>query len=342
MRSDNAMPTALVADVLGRLAIALAAGVDPRRAWTSESARVPPRHRPAMEAASQALAAGGGIADAMRAAEGAFPAFVIGMAQVGDETGHQAETLRELASTLRGTVRSSRALRSSLVWPAFQLATALGVVGLLIFLAGVLTDGNGKGIDILGLGLAGASGLATYLALLGAAAVIGTLALRWALASWRRHGVARTIAARVPLLGRASAAAEAAAWCRAASLASHAGLSAGRLTTLASTAAPGVRIDAAALEDRLRAGATLAEALRETGRFDDRLLHAVAVGEATGNTAEVLDRIAGEFDDESRRGFEAAARGVGFAVWAVVAGLIALVIFRIFSFYVGAIREAVG
>jgi hypothetical protein len=41
------MPTALVADVLGRLAIALAAGVDPRRAWTSESARVPPRHRPA-------------------------------------------------------------------------------------------------------------------------------------------------------------------------------------------------------------------------------------------------------------------------------------------------------
>ena len=342
MRSDNAMPTALVADVLGRLAIALAAGVDPRRAWTSESARVPPRHRPAMEAASQALAAGGGIADAMRAAEGAFPAFVIGMAQVGDETSHQAETLRELASTLRGTVRSSRALRSSLVWPAFQLATALGVVGLLIFLAGVLTDGNGKGIDILGLGLAGASGLATYLALLGAAAVIGTLALRWALASWRRHGVARTIAARVPLLGRASAAAEAAAWCRAASLASHAGLSAGRLTTLASTAAPGVRIDAAALEDRLRAGATLAEALRETGRFDDRLLHAVAVGEATGNTAEVLDRIAGEFDDESRRGFEAAARGVGFAVWAVVAGLIALVIFRIFSFYVGAIREAVG
>lgn len=342
MRSDNAMPTALVADVLGRLAIALAAGVDPRRAWASESARVPPRHRPAMEAASRALAAGGGIADAMRAAEGVFPAFVIGMAQVGDETGHQAETLRELASTLRGTVRSSRALRSSLVWPAFQLATALGVVGLLIFLVGVLTDGNGKGIDILGLGLAGASGLATYLALLGAAAVIGTLALRWTLASWRRHGVARTIAARVPVLGRASAAAEAAAWCRAASLASHAGLSAGRLTTLASSAAPGVRIDAAAIEDRLRAGANLAEALRETGRFDDRLLHAVAVGEATGNMAEVLDRIAGEFDDESRRGFEAAARGIGLAVWAVVAGLIALVIFRIFSFYVGAIREAVG
>lgn len=341
MRYVNEMPTALVADVLGRLAIALAAGVDPRRAWASESARVPTRHRPPMEAASRALADGGGIADAMRAADGAFPAFVIGMAQVGDETGHQAETLRELASTLRGMVRSSRALRSSLVWPAFQLATAFGVVGLLIFLAGVLTDGNGKGIDILGLGLAGVSGLATYLALLGAATVIVTLALRWAVGSWRRHGIARAIAARVPVLGAASAAAEAAAWCRAASLASHAGLSAGRLVTLASSAAPGVRIDAVALEDRLRGGATFAEALEETGRFPERLLHAVAVGEATGNTAEVLDRIAGEFYDESRRGFEATARGAGFAVWAAVAGLIALVIFRIFSFYVGAIQDAV-
>ena len=229
VRFKTEMPTALVADVLGRLAIALAAGVDPRRAWASESARLPPRYRPALEAASRALAAGGGIADAMRAADGAFPAFVVGMAQVGDETGHQAETLRELAGTLRGMVRSSRALRASLVWPAFQLATALGVVGLLIFLAGVLTDGQGKGIDILGLGLAGVSGLTTYLALL---------------------------------------------------------------------------------------------------------------GEATGNTAEVLDRIAGEFDDESRRGFEAAARGVGFAVWAAVGGLIGLVIFRIFSFYVGAIQDA--
>ena len=46
------------------------------------------------------------------------------------------------------------------------------------------------------------------------------------------------------------------------------------------------------------------------------------------------------FDDESRRGFEAAARGVGFAVWAAVGGLIGLVIFRIFSFYVGAIQDA--
>lgn len=92
----------------------------------------------------------------------------------------------------------------------------------------------------------------------------------------------------------------------------------------------------------LGAASAAAEATHATGRFPERLLHAVAVGEATGNTAEVLDRRAEEFDEESRRSFEAAARGAGFAVWAAVAGLIALVIFRIFSFSVGVIREAVG
>jgi type II secretory pathway component PulF len=342
MPSRRPLPTALVADVLGRLSIALAAGIDPRKAWASESARVPARHRPVFADAARVLADGGGIAAALQATGGAFPAFVVGMAQVGDETGHEAETLRALADTLQSAARSARALRASLVWPAFQLATALGVVGLFIALAGMLKDAGGKPIDVLGLGLAGLPGLATFLAIIAAGIAAGWFALAWLAASWRRHGIARAVAVRLPVIGGAARSAEAAAWCRAASLASHAGLPAGRLVALASSAAPGVAIDGAAVEERLRGGATLAEALGATGRLPDRLLHAVAVGEATGNTAELLDRNADEFDDEARRGFAAAAQAAGFVAWALVAGLIALVVFRIFSFYVGAIREAIG
>jgi hypothetical protein len=47
-----------------------------------------------------------------------------------------------------------------------------------------------------------------------------------------------------------------------------------------------------------------------------------------------------EFDDEARRGLERAARAAGGVVWLVVAGVIILVIFRIFSSYVGMINEA--
>ena len=69
-------------------------------------------------------------------------------------------------------------------------------------------------------------------------------------------------------------------------------------------------------------------------------LETIAVGEATGNTSEVLERLAGQFDEEARDGFEAAAKGAGFLVWAVVAGLIVVIVFRIFSSYLGAIQNA--
>ena len=69
-------------------------------------------------------------------------------------------------------------------------------------------------------------------------------------------------------------------------------------------------------------------------------MEAVDVGELTGKTAETLARLADDFDDDARMGIAAAARATGFLVWAAVAGLIALVVFRIFSFYVGMIQAA--
>jgi type IV pilus assembly protein PilC len=70
------------------------------------------------------------------------------------------------------------------------------------------------------------------------------------------------------------------------------------------------------------------------------VLEAVAVGEMTGTTAEALDRLAGRLDEESRAGFAAAVGAVGFIAWAAVAGLVALVVFRVASFYVGILNQA--
>ena len=95
------LPDALLADMLGRLATALAAGIDLRRAWASETARTPARLRPVMEAVSAALAGGAGLGAALAAAGAAFPPFVRGMVAVGDETGHEPETLRSVSETLR-------------------------------------------------------------------------------------------------------------------------------------------------------------------------------------------------------------------------------------------------
>ena len=173
-------------------------------------------------------------------------------------------------------------------------------------------------------------------------AIAGVVAGRMAVASWRRSGIVRRVVSPLPVIGAAARAAEAAAWCRAASLASAAGLDAGTLVRLGATVAPGIPLDADRVAHRLREGATLADTLRESGGFPPTLIEGVIAGELTGNTAEVLDRLARDYDEEARQKFEASAQVAGFVVWGLVAALIALVIFRIFSFYVGAIQALAG
>ncbi|MEI6239554.1 MAG: type II secretion system F family protein [Planctomycetia bacterium] len=336
------LPAPLLADLLGRLSTALAAGIDLRRAWAGETARAPARWRPEMEAVAAALAGGAGLGEALSAAGPAFPPFVRGMVAVGDETGHEPETLRDVSEALRAAIRVRRALRQSLAQPAFQFTVAAAVVGLLILVAGLLRDAAGRPIDLLGSGLVGPTGLMWYIALLVAAIAIVTGVARIAASNWRAGGVVRRLVALVPVVGPAARAAEAAAWCRAASLASGAGLPAGRLMRLTALVAPGLALDPDDIEEALRGGATLADALHATGRFPRVVVEAVDVGELTGTTAETLDRLAGTLDDDARRGIAAAARGAGFLAWATVAGLIALVVFRIFSSYLGMIHDAAG
>ena len=339
MSSSRTMPHQRLADMLGRLAISLAAGVDLRRAWGSETERAPARWRPLLAEIHAAICDGEPLSAAMEEA-GGFPPLVIGMLAVGEQTGHEPETIRNVARVLERQLRTARSLRAKLAWPAFQLAVAVAVVGFLIFIAGFLRDAEGNPIDLLGMGLTGLPGLIAYLVFLAAIAAGLWFGLRAALASWRRHGLVRQVLARVPVLGHAALAAEAASWCRAAGLAAGAGLDAGRLADLASSVAPGLAVDRTALVERLRGGHTLSEALAETGRFPPLLCEGLAVGETAGTTDTVLTRLADDFDDQASRGFAMAAQAAGGGVWLIVAGTIIFIIFRLFTGYIGMLTEA--
>jgi type II secretory pathway component PulF len=202
--SRHTMPTTRLAELLGRLAIALSAGIDLRRAWTSETERTPSRWKPVMAEIRDKLAAGEPLSQAMSEAGQAFPPLVIGMTEVGEKTGHEPEIFREMARVLDRRIRTLRSLRASLAWPAFQLGIAVLVVGLLIFLAGVLRDAEGNPIDLLGFGLVGSTGVLIYVLALAAIGVAIWTGLGQALASWRSHGIVRQLLGRVPVLGAAA------------------------------------------------------------------------------------------------------------------------------------------
>jgi type II secretory pathway component PulF len=334
------MPTRLLADLLGRLGVAVAAGIDLRRAWAMETARVPAPWRPAMERVSRELNDGASLSAALQLTDGVFPPLVCAVVEVGDRTGREPETLRDLAATLAESDRSRRQLLASLVKPGLQLLAAVAVVGFLILLSDSIGDLDGRPVDILGLGLKGLPGLKRYGLMLAAVAVAVSDAVPIFARQWRDRGPVRQLMTRLPVIGPAVVAAEATAWCRAAALAGHAGLDAGTLVRLASGAAPGLRLAADEIEVRLRAGATLDAALAASRRLPPRVIEAVGVGELTGTTPETLDRLARQLDEEARAGFAAAVTLAGWAVWAAVAVVIALVVVRFFSFYAGLIDAA--
>ena len=340
MQRFRRLPDALVADVLGRLSVSLAAGIPPRRAWETEVARVPVRWRPELAAVAESVAAGAGLAQAFESAGPAFGPVVCGMAVVADRTGRDAEVLRDVAVAVRHGMRTRRDLRAALVKPALQCLAAVAAVAALIAISGGITGLDGQPVDLVGLGLRGMPGLRTYLLAVVAAAAAALAAVALATRSWRDRGPVRRIATRLPVLGPALVAAESAAWCRAAALASAAGIDAGGLVSIASAAAPGLRIEPEAVEQRLRSGADLAAALAAADCLPRRVVAAVEVGEMAGTTPETLDRVAAELEDDARAGLAAAVRMAGFAAWAAVALLITLIVVRFFSMYAGLIQEA--
>ena len=339
MLAVGRIPDDVLAEILGRLGIALGAGLDLRKAWALEQPRVPARWRGRMARVAAALADGEPLAAGMRAA-GGFPPLVCSLVAVGDHTGHEAEVLRDVAAALADSVRSRRQLRAELSRPLFQFFAAMLAVGVLILVAGGIRDLDGRPVDILGLGLVGWDGLTTFATGL-AAAVAGLVVLvPLAIRSWNDRGLVRWPILWTPVLGPAAAKAEAAAWCRTAALANHAGLDPVSLVNLASAAAPGLRMNAEQVAARLRGGAAFDEALAAARRLSPDVLETVALGEATGTLAESLDRLAKRLDEEARAGFTAAIKVVGFLAWAAVAALAALIVFRFFSFYVSLIRDA--
>lgn len=327
------MPNGVLAELLGRIAIATSAGIDMRRAWANEAAHATARWRSPIDEVARSLAGGATLTESLAAAGDAFPPVVRGMLTAGEQAGCEPDVCRELAAQCRRSAHIARDLQRSLIKPAVQAVVAMGAVSVLILVAG-------GSFDMLGLGLRGVNGVITFLVIVVASMVVGWLAFLVAMRNWRRRGIVRHLVSRLPVIGKAVADAELAAWCRAASLASGIGLDVRRMVAITSAAAPGLAIDPATAASRLRAGLSLTEMLRETKLFPRSVLEAVGVGELTGTTAETLDRLADGCDESAVRGFGAAAQAAGVAVWLAVAAVVVLLIFRLFSSYVGILQDA--
>jgi type IV pilus assembly protein PilC len=94
------------------------------------------------------------------------------------------------------------------------------------------------------------------------------------------------------------------------------------------------------IDSQIAAGNSIYEAFCAAGCFPPDFLQSVDVGERSGSLVESMDHLANVYQDEARSALQILATIGGFAVWVLVAMIIIFLIFRLASFYLGALSNA--
>lgn len=323
-------------DLCRRVSTSLEAGVDARTVWKREAERASGPLRGHLYDISDAVNRGRSVSDALEFTGDYFPAIFREMTQVGEQTGHLDTVFAQLAEHYQAQVTMRRAFLAAIAWPAIQLFIAILVVGFLIFITGMLN------VDILRIGLTGGRGLVIYAVLVGAAAVaiwlVGRAVNRGLV--WTRP--IQRFALAIPVIGKPLQvmALSRLAWSM--YLTMNTGMDVRRALHLSLRSTQNARyIDQIPVIDaEIAAGNSLHDAFVNAGGYPVEFLDTLAVGEQSGKVVESMGRLARQYQDRAKLAMTAIAVATGFAVWAVIAALIILLIFRVFFFYLGALNDA--
>ncbi|MBX3432389.1 MAG: type II secretion system F family protein [Pirellulales bacterium] len=333
-----------LAQLCHRLATATAAGLEDRRIWQSESERGGSSQQTRVAAVAERLARGQAIPEALAAAGDYFPPLFRQMVAVGETSGNLDRTYKQLAEHYDRTLAARRELLQRLAWPAFQLGMALFVVGLLIWIMGILPvnkTGSGTQFDMLGLGLVGNSGLIVYLNILIVTGIAALLVLESARRGmlWTR-GVQQW-ALRLPVIGGAlkTLALARLTWALQLLFDTPMDLRSALPLALDATGNEYYAKHGLDVTRSVQGGATLHQAFARTGVLPRDLLDAIAVGEESGSLVETMRRQSREYQERAAAALGLLAQLFGYALWLGVAVLIIVLIFRIYSQYMGVINS---
>lgn len=321
------------------------AGVEIRKSLqTSSQQSSDSRLASSVERIQKSIASGSSLADSLNDEGDLYPALFRDLVNVGELTGSGPDVFASLAKYYEARVQQTREFRAQIAWPVIQLIAAIGIVGLLIFILGILPPmPSGKPFDVVGLGLYGASGATTWFLSWLAAGAIAFFGWKMLANNSAGQMVLHPFLLRLPVIGKCmqSFAISRFSWCFA--LTQQAGMSIRpSLECSLKATANGAFIAAEPLIwQELKEGETLTDALTRSQLFPLEYLQVVATAEETGTVPEQLDRLSHLFDDEARRAMSRLTVFFSSAIWLMVVGLIIFFIFRIAMIYVGTINDAV-
>jgi type IV pilus assembly protein PilC len=326
-----------------RASMCLLSGIDERTVCAREAktanGRALRRH---LVATSETVNQGGTLSDGLAAAGDFFPPLFREMVRVGEQSGRLGEVLKQLANHYQNQVSLRQTFLASITWPTIELCVAIGVIGFLIWIMGVINGANARPVDPLGFGLIGNSGLAVY------ATCVLTVGLAIALVT---RAVARGVLwtrplqrfiLRIPKLGAAlqSVALARLAWVMSQTMNTSMELRRSLQLSLQCTGNAWYTDRIAPIDAEIARGNSIYEAFCAAGGFPPEFLESIHVGEQSGNLVEAMTNTANLYQEQARITLSVLVTAGGFAVWTLVAAIIIFVIFRLAMFYLGVLSGA--
>lgn len=330
-----------LAGLCRRSATALEAGIDVRSVWAREAKHATGwTARERFRSVSEAIHRGQSMAAALAATGDFFPLLFRELIEVGEQSGHLSEVFAQLADHYEGRLALRRIFLGAIAWPLIELGLAVLVIGFLIWFIGVI----GRGVDPLGFGLVGNRGLLIYIAFLATVGVLFFLVLQAVRRGlvWTRP-IQRGVLG-LPVLGRALQTVALARLVWALHLTLNTEMDVLRALRLSLRATRNARYtDQITLIDaQITAGSSIHEAFQAAGCFPADFLDALAVGEQSGKLVESMGRLSRLYQDQARTALAALTVVAGFAVYAAIALVIILLIFRLAGFYFRTLNDVLN
>ncbi|QEF99198.1 Putative type II secretion system protein F [Stieleria maiorica] len=324
-----------------RVGISFEVGLDPHRVFDREAENHGNRYGKRMRSVADHVRQGGSLADAVKAQGNYFPDHFAQMIEAGERTGRLDRVLDRLSGYYQQMAEFRKVFFSSILWPVIQLVIAVIVIGLMIYLPSVMvpTDSDAQ-TDLLGFGLVGVSGLIQYGMIVGSVCLVGAVIA--ALANRGHLTFLLDWFARIPRLGRLVRVFAEARFVQTLSLAIDSGIDAWSAVDMAfqSAGTPQFRSKAESAKTAILQGRDMHSVLSDTGLFQKETLEVVELGEASGRLSETLDKHFRQLKSQVKSSMATITYFSSALIWAIIAAVLILIIFRVFSLYINNLGDA--
>ncbi len=321
-----------------RMGIGLRAGVDILRLLEAETKNGGPRHRETMVRLGESIRSGSSLAKAMLDEKTYFPPLLIQLVYASELGGRMDRMFAYMADHYDQLKQTRAYFFGRITWPLVQLALAIGIIGAVILLQGLLS--RNSTYDASGLGLKGLQGFSIYCGVV--FIVLGSICLV-TYGVWKNwfncHRMLMPIVQRIPTLGTALTTLGLSRLSMTLSMLLNAGVEAKRSTKQAFLATGNYYfisgMDRAVRE--VEKGSSFGDAFEQSQVLPEEFIESVRIGELSGTETESLDHLAQQYQERAKAALSTIAAIASFAIWLSILLLMAFMIIRMAMQYVNLI-----